>query len=290
MKKGLLLFFVLCFSISVYAQQILNSDFETWTGTAAKERPTNWNQLNSTLPPPLDAFVPQTCFKTTPGYTGTYCIRLKTVSTFQGPANGIATTGTIDYNNQTVIGGLFYNLRPDSLTGYYKCIPASGDNATIEYTLLNTLGDTIGRGLFATPSATVSNWTRFSTPIIYNQSILPDTAIALISSSNGFSAVVNSEVTVDALQLIFNPAAVQETNIQNIDVLSKGTDIIINLNHVSVESPYFELYDLTGKAVCSSPLQNQRVNTISTNVQNGLYIYRLFTNGSTRTGRLYLTR
>lgn len=290
MIKRSLFAFSIVISTMGSAQQILNSDFETWTGTAAKERPDYWNQLNSTLPAPLDAFVPQTCFKTTPGYNGTYCIKLKTVSTFQGPANGIATTGTIDYNNQTVIGGLYYNLRPDSLTGYYKCAPATGDNATVEYTLLNTLGDTIGRGLFATPGTTVSSWTRFSTPIVYSSASAPDTAIALISSSNGFTAVVNSEITVDALQLIFNPASVSENNIQNIEILSSGTGVMINLNNIILDQPYFELFDITGKIIYSSSLQNQRVNSISTEVRNGVYLYKLTTSGSSRTGRLYLTK
>lgn len=288
MKLFVLLFSV--FSLSAFSQtQISNSDFENWTtDPAPKARPVGWNQLNHTLPSPLDAFVPQTCFKVTPGYNSTFCLRTLTVSTFQGPANGIATTGTIDYTNQIVNGGVTFTDRPDSLTGYFKCAPATTDNGTVEVTLLDNAGDTIGRALFATPGSAVNTWTYFSVPFVYNYTTAPDKSIALVSSSNGYTAVVGSEITVDQINLIYNPASITETNVLDVDVFSYQNEILINLETSQLTDVFLELFDLTGKAILSKQLNSYSLNRIMIQEGSGIYFYRVTTSGLSHSGKLLI--
>lgn len=288
MKQFLLA--ALFLSGTAFAQtQISNADFENWTGDAgAKDRPVDWEQLNHTLPSPLDAFVPQTCFKTQPGYNSSTCLRLLTVSTFQGPANGIATTGTIDYNNQIVTGGVPFTDRPDSLTGYYKCSPASGDNGTVEITLMDNAGDTIGRALFATPGTAVSAWTYFSVPVVYAVSSAPDKAVALVSSSNGYTAVVGSEITVDQLHLVYNPQAVTENTLSDIDVITRENTVMLSLNDSHLKNPQIEIYDLTGKIIYTQSLNNNQINYFTLNATTGIYIYRIITDKNACSGKIFI--
>ncbi|MBC7862360.1 MAG: hypothetical protein IAF38_05245, partial [Bacteroidia bacterium] len=170
MKKLLLLLFISATGTEIFAQQLPNNGFETWIPSSnSTERPDQWHHLNEILPSALALFVPATWAKISPGYNGSsYCVKMKTVNATGQPANGILTTGSIDYQNQTITGGLAYTLKPDSLTGYYKYTPAGTDKGTIEIVLKDANNiDTIAQAKFYTPNATVATWTRFSAPLIY---------------------------------------------------------------------------------------------------------------------------
>ena len=289
--RTILLAFALISTTCFSQTQIGNADFESWTGDPApKDRPTGWNQLNHTLPSPLDAFVPQTCFKVTPGYNSATCLRTLTVSTFQGPANGIATTGTIDYTNQLVNGGVAFTDRPDSLTGYYKCQPSTADNGTVEVTLLDLADDTVGRALFSTPGTDVTTWTYFSVPFVYVFTTAPDLAVALVSSSNGYTAVVGSEITVDQLNLVYNPASINENNGLDIDVFSYSNEIFINLEKSNLNDVIFEIYDVAGKLITTKNLNAKSLNRIHLTENSGIYIYKIKSDGHTKSGKLLINQ
>lgn len=276
MQKSL---FTLVFSFlttaSIIAQQLPNASFETWAGSGNNEKPDNWNQLNASLPAPVAAFVPKTCHKTTPGHTGTYCAKLETVNvTIQGPTNGILTTGNIITTAPYgVDGGIVYPYRPDSLVGWYQSAPATSDLGTVEITLLDANLDTVGRGKFFTPSTAVSTWTRFAVKIDYYLPGLPDKAITLASSSDGFNAVVGSLLWVDDLELIFNPLSVEDKNDPIIGVYSNNALVYVNLLGMELENPVISFYSIDGKLLLTQNLNNNSLNSLWPGFENGIYLY-----------------
>lgn len=278
MKKSL---FTLVFSsvitISLVAQQLPNASFETWAGSGNNEKPDDWNQLNASLPAPVAVFVPKTCHKTTPGHTGTYCAKLETVNvTIQGPTNGILTTGNIITTAPYgVDGGIVYPYRPDSLAGWYKSTPATSDLGTVEITLLDVNLDTVGRGKFFTPSSPVSSWTRFAVKIDYYLAGLPDKAITLASSSDGFNAVVGSLLWVDDLELIFNPLSVKESTDPVIQVYSNNALVYVNLLGMELENPVIHYYSIDGKLLLTQNLSNDSVNSLYPGFADGIYLYSI---------------
>lgn len=274
------LFFLLFSSlscISLFAQQLPNASFETWSGSGNNEKPDSWNQLNASLPGSVAIFVPKTCHKTTPGHTGTYCAKLETVNvTIQGPTNGILTTGNIITTPPYgVDGGLVYPFRPDSLVGWYKSSPATGDLGTVEITLLDAALDTVGRGKFFTPSTAVNTWTRFAVKIDYYMASVPDKAITLASSSDGFNAVVGSLLWVDDLELIFNPLSAEEESDPVISVYSNNALVYVNLLGMELENPVITYYSIDGKELLTQSLSNNSVNSLYPGFSEGIYLYTL---------------
>ncbi len=291
MIKQLLISSGLFFSaIQLNAQQLPTNDFETWTGTGKDIRPVSWEQLNHTIGSVLGAFVAQTCFKeTTNPHAGAACIKLVTVNSPQGPANGIATTGTINTTSQGVDGGQAFTGHPDSLVGYYKYTPVGTDKATFEIVLKpanNT--DTIAWARFVSPNAAVSSWTRFSAPLIYRNSNPIANEVCLLSSSDGHNAVVGSVVWVDDVQLIYNTTSIKENSISNVNIFSSQKQIVVDLFHYTQETT-LEVYNVNGQLVKSSNLVASQINEINLpQLSTGVYIYKLKSESGMKTGKLFI--
>lgn len=289
MKKYILITLTLgTLPIFSQAQQLPNASFETWSGTGNNEKPDNWNQLNASLPSSVAAFVPKTCHKTTPGYTGTYCVKLETVNvTFQGATNGVLTTGDlITSPPYGVEGGIIYPYRPDSLVGWYKVAPVGADLGTIEIALLDANQDTVGHGKFFTPNATINTWTRFSTVVNYWNTSTPDKAIAFASSSNGFNPVVGSLLWIDDLSLVFNPLSITETKENTASVYAYNNILYVNtLNSIS-DNLNVGIYSIDGKLIFSENLKNNTINSIPLNLSSGIYIYSFLQNNKITTGKV----
>lgn len=276
------------FTLTSIAQQLPNASFEAWSLTGNDEKPDDWNQLNESLPDAVAAFVPKTCYKETNPHTGTYCVKLETVNvSFQGPVNGILTTGDIITSPPYgVNGGLPYPYRPDSLVGWYKSAPASGDLCTIEITLLDVNADTVGRGKFYTPATAVTTWTRFAVAIVYNNAQVPDKAITLASSSDGFNAVVGSLLWVDDFSLVFNPVSIEENVNSLVKVFSNNGILYVDLSETELENPILYLYALDGKLVASRNLQNNSMNEINLGLTEGVYLYSIQNDAKSIQGKI----
>lgn len=257
------------------AQQLPNSGFENWDSFSAlmgykNDRATDWNTVNATMP--IDVGIPQTCFQSTDAHSGTNSIRLLTVvygAAPTGVVNGIASTGTINTTTQEIDGGVAFTSRPDSLTGWYKTNPQSGDYATIELVLKGATNDTIGWARFEGSPTAVTAWTRFSVPVAYSSSSAPVLAVSLLSASFGFSAVAGSELWVDDLELIYNSAGVDE-----IDNL---TTILYSNNRLSWKGDHqftsISIHNLNGQLIINQ--QNLNNSSIDLMLKKGLYLVSL---------------
>jgi hypothetical protein len=203
---------------------IPNAGFETWINQGSYEDPKDWGTLNQQT----SQLGIKTVTKATgaDAYSGSYAIKLQTKYIgfpINQTAPGIAATGTINAQTQGIDGGVAYNLRPDSIVGWYKYTPVGTDTASVEVTFSKwnsstNQRDEVGKAVFSKNTA-VNNYTRFAKEINYSLSINPDTMVVILLSSwtGATQNNQNSTFIVDDLDLVFaNPpltGAVTSTNL-----------------------------------------------------------------------------
>jgi len=275
MIKNILLISAFFLTTVVYAQNALpNPGFENWTTVSNYEDPDDWHTLNAST-----AFVGVLTAQKASGtdaHSGNFAIHLTTKSVFGQTANGLATTGTIDVQNQTITGGLAYTLRPDSITGWFKCAPVNGDNGFVDFVLLDNANDTVGFADFTTPTTSVSAYTYFSVPITYRSGATPVLSRTTISSSAGYNSVVNSTMYIDDLALIFNPNKVAELPAGSKALFSFMNSSIELLVNTSIDHrKSIHLYDSNGKLVFSSGFEARNMTFQLSFLAKGIYMIQL---------------
>lgn len=285
MKKIFTLFSIFTFSGTViFAQATPNPGFESWTHVAASfpapayDTPDNWNTLN-----PTTAGLGQiTCVKGSVAgefHAGAAAIKLITKSVLGQVANGIATTGTINTTSQTIGGGILYTLRPDSIVGYYKYTPVTGDNGFAEIQLLGAGGDTdtIGYVRFNTPATTIGTYTRFSKAIVYRSVNPVVKSIWILSSSkDAVTHFANSTAYFDDLNLAFTSSAgVTEQAQLQLTVGPNPSNGIFLITNTLIKKGAFVLYDVTGRKVAEKNLEGTSTVVDLNGFPLGLYIYAI---------------
>lgn len=282
MKKSL---FVLALSfvvLRINAQIALpNPGFENWTSAGNYEDPDDWHTLN-----PSTAFVGVlTALKANPPdvHSGSFAIKLTTKTVFGQTANGIATTGTIDVQNQTITGGLPYTLRPDSISGWYMYTPAGGDNGFVDFVLLDNANDTVGFADFTTPSAVVSTYTYFTIPIVYRSAASPSLSRFTLSSSAGYISVVNSTMFIDDLSLIFNPNKIVEHGNPSETAYSyRSTSNTLIFHSLDGGNKSLSLYNSLGQRAFSVELSGNESEISVPELAKGPYIVRINSSSNSR--------
>jgi hypothetical protein len=270
MKKIYILFVSLLSHSLVFSQALPNPGFDNWTNQGSYDDPNNWNTLNSIT----SGFGAITVQKATgiDIHSGAAAIKLITQSVLGQNANGLATTGTIDVVGMTVNGGIPYTLRADSIIGWYKCDPQGADYGFVDFTLLDAAGtDTVGFAHFQSPNATVTTYTRFSVAINYHNTNTPALSRCVISSSAGVTAVLNSVLIIDDLDLIFNPNSVNDDLRLNntAHFISSGQKL-----HVIMQSPgTIYVTDVTGKKVFETVAGKGSSEFSLESLSAGSYIY-----------------
>lgn len=272
MKKTITLLLAIAFHASAFSQALPNQSFENWTSAGSYDDPDNWSTLNSAT----STFGVITAQKATGTdvHTGNAAILLKTLWVLIQNANGLATTGTINVANQTIDGGIPYTLRPDSLTGWYKCDPQGVDFGFVDFTLLDAAGtDTVGFAHFQTPNAAVSTYTYFSVPIVYYNTNVPALSRCVLSSSAGYTSVLNSVLIVDDLELVFNPNGIREPILGNQQVKYFSGTGKLSVN--SDVDAWVSLIDMTGKVVLNKKVPSGSSESILPELMTGIYAFRL---------------
>lgn len=222
-------FFLFVFSIlsgTLIAQNpaLPNPGFESWTQVGNRLDPNNWKTLN----PSTGILGIFTATRNSTPHSGSYAIELTTKSVFGQIANGIASTGTIITSPPYgVVGGIPYTGRPDSIAGWYKYTPSGTDSGFVQFMLQDSITlDSIGYVRWETHNVAVATYTRFTAPIHYNSSAIPNLSNWILSSSRGSSPVVNSKLIIDDLELIFNPVVCNKpTGLTTTNITSSGAKV-----------------------------------------------------------------
>ena len=260
-----------------------NPGFENWTQVGNRFDPDNWNTLN-----PSTAIIGiLTCTRASGAdvHSGTYAIKLTTKSVFGVTANGIASTATlITTPPYGVSGGIPFTQRPDSITGYFKCTPASPlDSAFVQFILLGAANDTIGYARFSMPNAPVNFYTRFSKPITYFSAATPVNSYWILSASDGVNPVVNSVLFVDDLDLVFNPSGVTEQNQPALfNVLSNLVEDNFELINNSGKVAQLLIIDNSGKVSANHNLTTGNNSFDLRHLANGVYFYEIIQSGNSK--------
>ncbi len=273
------------FQTIAHAQNpIPNPGFETWGGG----EPDGWNTINQSILG--TSFICVTRDQSNP-HTGTSCARLQTVTHdifLVGPVTmpGILTLGviTLDVLNMTgtVDGGVPINTQPNTLKGWFRYLPSSGDSCILGIGLSRWNGssrDTLAYG-YKTIGGQNPDWQEFSLPIDYLIWAIPDTMNIMFFSSNllNGSPVTGSSLWVDDLSLEYGPVSVNNSGIRNNLVLKPGDDgqsmILMNVNENTTEVSIFSLNGTCIQTI-NPPAGQSEINIDTSHLRAGIYIARV---------------
>ena len=280
MNKLFTLVSIFFITLSVNAQIALpNPGFEAWSTIGIYENPDNWSTLNASTA----TLGVLTALKATGAdvYSGNTAIKLITKQVLSFTANGIATTGSINTSTQTISGGIPYTGRPDSISGWYKYVSVGGDNGFVAFTLLDAQEDTIGFANFTTPAANVGSYTYFKVAVNYFSSGTPTLSRCLLSSSAGFTAVVNSTLFIDDLALISNSTGITEelpTNANSVKYYAASGIISIYSPFANVKKA--KIVDITGKESIIYSVSGINTELKPENLAPGVYMILLYDESS----------
>lgn len=235
MKKILLTFLSSALVYSIQAQNAIpNPGFETWNVNPNYDDPQGWGTING-LTYILGV---KTVTKTTDKHIGTYAMKLesKTVP-LQGVAPGIAATGTINAQTQGVDGGVAFNKRPISMSGWFKYTPNGVDTGSVEAILSKWSGGQrvqVGRAEFQI-AATTSTYTQFNVNFSYSSSNTPDTLVMIILTSSGANSSPNGTVMfIDDLAFDYcSNFSISASNTAATCTAADGSVTVANTNGVS---------------------------------------------------------
>jgi len=270
---------------AAFAQnEIPNPDFENWTTggiviLGTYENPDGWETINATT----YALGIQTVTKTSdPQFvkSGNHALRLETFffAPLNRPAQGGATTGEINILEETIDGGVPFNLRPSALQGWYQYYPVGTDTATMAILLSkwNTdLGvkDTVGYGLFRTADP-VSEYTQFTAELEYFLEDDPDSMIVGLVCSGQFEPGIGSVMYADDLSLIFNPVAVNESAQKRALLFPNPANDVVRFN--LPEAARAIVRNTAGQIVLQQILSNSSGEISLIDLPKGLYLVQFF--------------
>ena len=215
MKRIFLLTIAIFFFAFINAQTIPNADFETWTLVGPFEMPDGWAAGPSAS-------------KSTSAHSGTYAIQLKT-DTFTNPMTssldtipGMANTGMRGLGpGAGGTNGYAFTSRPDSLVGWYLFTPIAGEMSTINVNLTKWNTGTSSNDIVGTASflgGAAGTYTRFSIPISYSSTDLPDSANIELSNGDPMMRLIGATLLVDDLVFVSNPTGISDLNEKTISM------------------------------------------------------------------------
>ena len=307
MKTSLLLtsFAIVGLSTGIQAQVVANGGFENWGSPSGEpQEPTSWVTGNVLATPPFFSSDPTSVFKATAVgefHGGTAAMKITTVKLNTNPmaSSGfndtvaLAVTGTVVMSPSISLKqGFAFTGRPDKLDFWYKYTPTGTDNGGALAVLTKWTGtkrDTVAEAYFYETN-TVSTMTSKSITLVYrpayNNSGNPDTAIVGFSPSIGtiipqypVRPKLGSVMWVDDADLTGTHVGIKEvTKSSDFHVYPNPATTAVNFSFTNEENGKVELYDVTGKKVGASNIEDKKARISTEGLSNGLYIYRIMDN------------
>jgi hypothetical protein len=272
-------------SASLFAQ-IPNNGFETWTSAGTYSNPASWDNLNS-MTTGMGVY---TCTKGTPGAVGTSYLKLvsKTVSGM-GVMPGVAVSGVIDMTTFKPKSGFPLAQRPLKLTGSWQFMASGADAGFVSVYLTKWNSSMMMRDTIAKAkqnlAGMVMSWTTFSINLTYMSSVMPDSAVIILSAS-GNTPVANSYLYVDNLSFTGTVTGINNMDnyVSNISAYpNPSTDnISVELTAQKASHIKLQLVDVTGKLISevnAGEIQGNYKNTINTTgIAKGIYFLKVIAN------------
>lgn len=290
-----LLITLLLSTITIYAQQqMLNPGFEEWEDVGVGvDEPVNWSSIKTSDNLGLNGFAPIVWGKSTDAHSGNYSLSLFNVyvSLINNVASGTITNGRVhaeldpdaSYVFTDQINDQWHGVlteRPDSIVGWFKCNPASGDFGTLKFflhtgyaALPGDESNAIAEAYLELPSVAVAQWTRFSAPFVYVSNDNPEYFLTVITSGNGVDAIDGSTALYDDFEFIYNPSSVDELPESQIEVLVKNQQLNILIDGNKQKIYELRLLDIAGHTIIKRQITSGENNIINvSDLRSGVYI------------------
>lgn len=293
MKYLTLLFSLLLFVLpSSHAQNdIPNHGFENWT----EGEPVDWNTLDQEI---LGTEFDMVTKDNETPFKGSASVRIETLEKFVFATGdltvpGFLTLGKIEADpidrQIQIFGGIPYSENPESISGYYKYLPAEGDSTIMGMLLYKWNGET--RDTIASASYTVnkevSEWTKFEVGVEYNSWKVPDTMnIVFSSTAMEKNTPVGSVLFLDELTFNYGPASIIDPGFStNLRVYpqSYSSQFRIHLESDEMVKASIEVFNIRGQLIKSSThnFYDQDAYISYKNLESGVYIIRVVTENGT---------
>lgn len=269
-------------NITVFAQNLPNPNFETWTNMGTYEDPDNWITLSnfSSLAPEWPICVA----KSTDSHSGTYACELETklnlVDTTVLAGFVIAGTGDFLFSGVNYVAN---TVRPNSMLAYYKFAPINGDTAGISINLTkwdsNTNSQiTVGVGEVSIIGST-STYTLIEVPVTYLTSDTPDTMMIVAASSIGSNPQVGTKLVLDDISFSMSGAGVMDLNLYSSSIYPNPANDELEFKIDNAKPTEVVLIDMAGKEIVTYALNFPMYKINVSNLRQGSYIYQLKENG-----------
>ncbi|PHX82058.1 MAG: hypothetical protein CK539_06535 [Flavobacteriales bacterium] len=294
MKKLLLFTLIIASCVLPLSAQLYipNAGFESWSSSLGEEiQPTGWvsyNIFTSALTDPMNTNPTSLTQAGTPdNFQGSYSAKMTTIDLVTNPLattipsrGGFMLSGSIDL--QGLHPGYQFTSRPSTFSYAYKYTPVGTDTAFILVAVTHWNGtsrDTIAAAVdfmvFTSGAYGIRNMNMNYNPLYNN--VFPDTAIIYFSPSSLYSPQAGSTLFIDAISfsgynginegLMSNSVSVYpnpSSNITNFDVISENAHKVI-------------AYDLMGREVNWTMINNKRAKLSTYNMTPGVYTYSIVT-------------
>lgn len=236
MKQTLIISILIIFTLnfSFCQDTIPNHNFENWYTNV---HPENWETTNLLLPIGVN-----NCYRSENSFSGTYAISLETIDMDGLIVPGVATLGTLGFNNST--GGISFSAKPIALKGYY-IHPSSGDEVLIGVEFFKD-GVEIGDGQWTTTDST-GDYSEFVIPITFYSNQIPDTLnITILTDQYD----VGSKLIVDNLEMEYQSTGVSSINDKN-EVLCypNPSSGIFTFQMDKMDDVVIQIYNMEGRLV-----------------------------------------
>ncbi|NOX48454.1 MAG: hypothetical protein GXO89_15895 [Chlorobi bacterium] len=311
MKKPLLIsVMAMILTIGVFGQQIENAGFEDWedAGTVIDE-PVNWSSIKTGDGGDfINNAAPLVWGQGEDAHTGNYSIELFNVFTFSIVATGSATNGRMhpDFNPDNAYAftdptddrwHTVFTGHPDSVSVWAKYTPQENDTAQVKI-LLHTGAGTLppqpeneaNKVAYAqiNIAGNVDTWTQFKAPFTWFSEDSPEYMLIVITAGNGTQAIEGSKVWYDDLELIYEPAGINDLPANQGLVYVSGNSIYLDkLPQSHLLGSTIEVMSLNASVVFSSSISSNKVNIIDNRISQGLYLVRVYGKEINYTQKVY---
>ncbi len=299
MKKTLLSLLALASFSAAKAQADFTFE-QTWAPAVfgSANDPVGWFSANVIsnnflFPPPGNN--PQSVFEETASvHGGTSAAKITTVKLQNNPLAGSIndTVGILSLGAANTSGMKFgqpYTSRPANLEFWYKYAPTGSDNAGVTTYLTKWNTGTNQRDTVAAAFDVLSNasaYTLFSTAYVYFPAYLtggnPDSIQINFSSSIGSfigtpAPQIGSALWVDDIAFTGTNVGVKENSVKSTEVklFPNPATTAINMLVSNEEATNVEIFDITGKKVSSTTLENKKAKISTESMSNGMYFYSI---------------
>lgn len=258
--KNWLILVTLSLQYSVWSQQVLNSNFETWNKFVGYEDPAYFTSSNSVRDIMGD---PPNSFKTNDSYKGSYALQITDLNNNSNYVKSLVSQAATLNSNKNL---------PTKLTGYYKCKMSGTDSGNISIVLAthDFQYNYVGSGRFY-PKGIVSSYTKFEVPIVlHSPYLIGNKSVDYILEIQATDYEISkpkgpNSLTVDYLALDYTPNGLYyDTWENNISVNTSQNQVA--LEHLNPGENTISIYDCNGQLVATH---------VSSDINTSLYLPQL---------------